>query len=145
MHVNYVHQFDKDIWFSVLVPLSNRTKEEWYRALYVLMIHYNKAVFSIKCIECDGGFKSIMDEVSDDMVIEMNCVNPEDHVSEAERNNRMIKEMFQISYYRFPYKNIPIIVIVNLAMNVAQILNLFPAKVVVLDQYIPHMIISHMN
>ena len=40
------------------------------------MIHYNKSVFSVKRIECDGEFKSVMHEVSDDMGIEMNYENP---------------------------------------------------------------------
>ena len=59
-----------------------------------------------------------MDEVSNDMGIEMNYSNPDDHVPEAERNNRVIKESFQIVYYRFPYKNIPRIMIHHLATNV---------------------------
>ena len=39
------------------------------------MRHYNKAGFSVKHIECDGEFKSIMDEVSNGMGIEMNNEN----------------------------------------------------------------------
>ena len=37
--------------------------------LGVVMIYYNKGVFSVKLIEVYGGFKSIMDEVSDEMEI----------------------------------------------------------------------------
>ena len=55
---------DKDIRFCELVSLSNGTKEGCYRALDVVMRPYNKAVFSVKRIECDGKFKSIIDEVS---------------------------------------------------------------------------------
>ena len=46
----------KYIQFCGLVPLANRTKEECYRALDVVIKHYNKAGFSVKCIECDGEF-----------------------------------------------------------------------------------------
>ena len=38
-------------------------------AIYVVMRHYNKVGFSVKRIECDDEFKSIMDEVSNDMVL----------------------------------------------------------------------------
>ena len=51
---------EKGVWFQGFVPLANRTKEECYRALDVVMRHYNKSVFSVKRIECDGDFKSIV-------------------------------------------------------------------------------------
>ena len=98
MHVHYVCQssgffttIDKDIWFQGLVPLSNRIKEDCYRSLGVVMKHYNKAGYSVKLIECDGKFKSIMDEVSNEIEIEVNYVKPDDHVPEADRNDRVIK------------------------------------------------------
>ena len=64
-----VTKIEKYIRFQVLVPLDNRTKEECYRYLYAVTRHYNKAVFTVKIIECDGEFKYIMDEVSDEMGI----------------------------------------------------------------------------
>ena len=85
---------EKGVWFQGLVPLANRTKEECYRDLGLVIINYKKTVFVVKCIECDGKFKTIMDEVSNDMGIEMNDSNKYDHVPEAERNNRVIKERF---------------------------------------------------
>ena len=36
-------------------------------------------------------FKSVMDKVSDETVIEANNENPRDHVPEADRNNIVIK------------------------------------------------------
>ena len=41
------------------------------------MKHYNKEGFSVKCIEFDCEFKSIMNEVSDEMGIEINYENPD--------------------------------------------------------------------
>ena len=37
-----------------------------------------------------------MDELSDDMGIEMNYENPDNHVTKAEINNRVIRERFLI-------------------------------------------------
>ena len=54
-----------------------------YRDLYIVIIHYNKSGFSVKHIECDREFKSIMNEVSDEMGIETNDENPDDQVTEA--------------------------------------------------------------
>ena len=75
MYIMFINQqalftkIDKDIWFYELVPLENIIKEYCYVALDVVMRHYNKAVSAIKVIECDDEFKSITDEVRDDMVI----------------------------------------------------------------------------
>ena len=60
--------------------------------LYVVMIHCNKSGFSVKRIECDGKFKSIMDKVSDDMGIGMSYANLDNHIPEAE--SAVIKERF---------------------------------------------------
>ena len=89
----------------------------------VVMRHYNKAGFYFKCIECDDEFKSVMHEVCDEMGIETNYTNSDDQVTEAKSNNRVIKDMFQIAYYQFTYKNIPRIMIRHLATNATQNLN----------------------
>ena len=60
---------EKDIQFSGLFPLANRTKEDYYRASDAVMRYYKKSGFSIKWIECDGNLKSIMYEVRNDMGI----------------------------------------------------------------------------
>ena len=86
-----------------------------------------------------------MDEVRDDIGIEMYYENPDNHVPESERNNRVIKERFRISYYRLPYKKIPRIMICHLSMNATQNLNMFTAKVGVSAHYSPHIILSQSN
>ena len=63
-------------------------------AFGVVIRHYKRVGFYVKNIECDGEFKSIMDEVRDEMGIEMNDANPYDHVLDTESNNRVIKERF---------------------------------------------------
>ena len=74
---------NKYIRFLGLHPFGNRTKEYCYRALDVVMRHYNKAVFSVKHIECDGKLKASIDEVCDEMGIEMNDENPGEYVTES--------------------------------------------------------------
>ena len=86
-----------------------------------------------------------MDKVCNDMGIEMNYKNPDNHVPEADINNRVIKERFRVAYYLLLYKKILIIIIRHLEMNVIRNLNLFLAKSVVSDHYIPHMIMSQRN
>jgi hypothetical protein len=58
----------------------------------------------------------------------MNFTNALDHVPEAERNNRTIKEQVWAAYHRLPYKALPRQLIRYLVTTQASQLNLFPAK-----------------
>ena len=57
-----------------------------------------------------------MDEVADNLDISMNYANPDDHVTNIERNNQVVKKRSRIAYYRIPYKKIPRLIIRHLAM-----------------------------
>ena len=78
---------DRTIKFRSLVPIDSKKREEYFRALDVIFRKYNAVGFAIKCILCDGEYKSMMDEVKDDLDVDMNYANPQDHVPEAEHNN----------------------------------------------------------
>ena len=58
-------------------------------------------------VRSDREYVGMMEQVSDDLEIDINATNTDDHVPEAERNNRTIKERERITYYRLPYKAIP--------------------------------------
>ena len=53
---------------------------------------HNGSGFHVKTIKCDGAFKSLMDEVKDDMDVNVNHANRDDHEQMAERNNGMIED-----------------------------------------------------
>jgi hypothetical protein len=53
---------------------------------------YNSPGFHIKPIHCNGEFRAMMDKVKDSLGVCMSFTNALDHVPEAERNNRTIKE-----------------------------------------------------
>jgi hypothetical protein len=72
----------------------------------------------------------------------MNFTNALDHVPEAERNNRTIKERVQAAYHRLPYKALPRQVIRYLVQTQASQLNLFPAKGGISPYYSPRTILG---
>ena len=84
----------------------------------------------------------MMDEVSDGLDIEMNYTNAGNHVPEAERNNRTIKEHIRAVFHRLPYKKIPKLVLRHLVMECTSKLNLFPVKGGVSPYYSPRAIMS---
>jgi hypothetical protein len=68
-------------------------------------------------------------DVKNDLDMDMNFINAQDHVPEAERNNQKIKERIRAAYHRLLYKAIPRTMICYLAMIQANQLNLFPVNV----------------
>jgi hypothetical protein len=87
----------------------------------------------------------MMEQVEDDLDVKMNFTNAQDHVPEAQRNNRTIKERIRAAYHRLPYKAISQIMINYLAMIQANQLNLFPVKGGVSKYYSPRMILNQTN
>ena len=67
-----------------MVPLEYRTAE---RGLDNVLSHYNRSGFFTKKNNFDGEFKSIMDEVADNLDKSMNYENPDDRVPDIDRNN----------------------------------------------------------
>jgi hypothetical protein len=145
MFVNGIPMFtgiDRSIRHRALVPIENRTSAELYKALDVVFRHYNKAGFQITCIHCDQEFRPLMDKVADELDVEMNYTTTDEHVPEAERNNRTIKERIRATYHNLPYKVLPRVMLRYLAMVSTEQLNLFPAKGGVSAYLSPHVILS---
>ena len=127
------------------MPLQTRTHDDIYKALDDVLRYYNKAGFYIKTIYCDGEFKGLMDQVSDELNIQMNYTNAQEHVPQAERNNRTIKERVRSAYHRLPFRKLPKTMVKYLAMVQVNHLNLFPAKGGVSKYYSPRMILTKRN
>ena len=128
MYVNgmaFLSSIDRTIRYRAVIYIPKRKKVELYNAIDKVLRLYNGAGFNIETIYIDGEFKEIMDEVKDEMNIDMNYTNAQDHVPEAERNNRTIKERVRSQYHRLPYKNIPKVMIKKLVMESARKLFFF--------------------
>jgi hypothetical protein len=90
---------------------------------------YNKGGFTITSVHCDQEFKHIMDKISDDLNVEMNYTTTGEHVPEAERNNRTLKErMHSTVHHRLPFNAMPKEMLGALVVLACQQLNFFPAK-----------------
>ena len=146
--IMYVHgipmltAIDKSIRHRALVPMDNRESKELFESIDVILRYYNKAGYKIKSIHCDQEFRPIMDRVSDDLDIEMNYATTDEHVPEAERNNRTIKERIRATFHNMPFKRIPKVMIKELSMRVTHLLNIFPAKGGISSYYSPYTILS---
>ena len=99
----------------------------------------------MKRIHCNGGFKSIIDEIADNFDISMNYANPDYHIPYIERNKRVVQERFRIDYYRLSYNIIKMLMIRHLLMISTTKLNIFAAKGGISAYCYPHMILNKIN
>jgi hypothetical protein len=93
MYVNecgFMTAIKRTIRFGSAIPIENRTHEEYYCVLDMVLRLYSSAGFQVKTIHCNGEFRAMMEKVKDDLGVRMNFMNALDHVPEAERNNRTI-------------------------------------------------------
>jgi hypothetical protein len=69
----------------------------------------------------------------------------QEHVSEAEHNNQVIKERVHATYHCLPYKSLTTLMIKMLVTESTKKLNFFPSKNVVSNFYSPCMIMQQRN
>ena len=86
-----------------------------------------------------------MDPIRDVLELDINYANPQDHVPEAERNNRTIKERIRASYHRLPYHTLTKAMVKVLVSESAKKLNFFPARHGISNYYSPRMILHRQN
>jgi hypothetical protein len=121
--------------------IPNQTPEAYRSVLQNVLRVYDKAGLKVKTILWDNEFRPLTKRLLDEFGIHVNYSNPQEHVPEAERNNRVIKERFRAAYHRLPYTKIPKIMIKMLTMECAKKLNFFPPKGGVSPFYSPRMIL----
>ena len=146
--IMYVHSYlvfasiDKSIKYRVTVPMKNRTSKELFRAIDVVLRQYNDAGFTVTKIYCDREFQYLMEKVKDDLGVTMDYTAHGNHVPEAERNIRTLKERIRAIYHTVPFKDMPPQLWEFAALVAAFQLNIVPAKGGVSPYYSPHMIIT---
>ncbi len=64
----------------------------------MILHQYNNEGYKIEKIHCDKEFKSIMDEVSDNLNVDMTYASTNDHVPDIERSNRTVEERYRIDF-----------------------------------------------
>jgi hypothetical protein len=133
---------DQTIGFRSALPIKNRTHEEFYHVLDMVLQLYNSTGLHSKTRHCNREFRAMMDKVKDNLGVCMNFTSALDHVPEAERNNRTIKERVWAAYHRLLYIALLRQLIQYLVQTQASQLNLFPTKGVISPYYSPGTILG---
>jgi len=136
-----------NIYYRTANYLQTNNAENHERAINEVLAVYRQGGFQVSTIRCDNEFHAVMDPLAAQQTppIAMNYANPQEHVPEAERNNRTIRERVRAAYHRLPYTHLPRIMVKYLVMEATRKLNLFPARHGVSKYYSPRMILHQQN
>jgi hypothetical protein len=143
--VPFLTTISKNIHNRTAQYVKGQTSDVYRTCLSQVLRIYKMGGFRVEHAQCDNEFRPLMDTLANDFGVKMNYVNPQEHVPEAERNNRTIKECICASYHRIPFKCLPRLMIKVLVADSAQKLNFFLAKDGISEYYSPRMILHQRN
>ena len=136
----FLASISKRIMYRTATWTPTRQLEDYRRILVALLHFYRSAGFKVKRVYCDREYKPLVDSIKDEYRLEPHYANAQEHVPEAERNIRTIKERFRAAFQRLPYKALPRLLIEALVTECARTLNYFPPKGGCSKFYSPRMI-----
>ena len=100
----------------------------------------------ILIIHADNEFRAVKKLTKDeDVEIEYNFCNPDEHVPDIERENRTLEERFRTEYHRLSFNNLPVQMIRALILPCTFNRKLFVQKEGCSAYYLPHMILQQKN
>eukprot|EP00978_Attheya_sp_CCMP212_P001666 scaffold3444_cov50-Attheya_sp.AAC.2 len=95
--LKFLATISKNLFYRTAHYVEGKKPEFYMAAIDSLVIVYTQGGFQIKKILCDNKFRVLMDPLAFKHHITMNYANPQEHVPEAERNIRVIKERVRVT------------------------------------------------
>lgn len=144
MHVNtliFLTTIALNIYYRSAQHINATSTTEFLGAFEDLLAIYYRSGFKVTEIRADEAFRPLMTPMALKHRITMNLSNPQEHVPEAERNNRTIQERVRACYHYLPYYHLCKTLVKMIVMESAKKLNFFPARHGVSKYYSPRMII----
>jgi hypothetical protein len=129
MFVNRIPFFmtiSRHIKFSTVEMIENQQNTTIIKAIKQVKAIYMQRGFTISTILLDGQFESIRGELAE-LQITLNTVSNDEHVPEAERHIRTIKERARCVYNTLPFRRLPKRIVIELIYYSNFWLNSFPA------------------
>ncbi|KAL7563158.1 hypothetical protein ACA910_014437 [Epithemia clementina (nom. ined.)] len=100
---------------------------------------YRSRGFNVVDIHADMEFERMRHDI---LPIILNTTAADDHVGDAERSIRTIKERTRATIHGLPYRRVPKLFIKELVEHSVKALNIFPALNGISDTFSPHAIVS---
>ena len=143
--MSFLTTISNNLYYRTAQWIPDRTPDTYSLRIKEVMQIYHAAGFTVSAIRCDNEFRPLLSRFCAEFTTLFNYSNPQEHVPEAERNNRVIKERIRATYHRLPFKQLTKTMIQELVSQSAAKLNYFPAKHGVSKYYSPRMILHQVN
>jgi hypothetical protein len=129
----------RNIKFTTSEYVPRRTKPILIKLLKKFLNIYHKRGFKVITTLMDNEFAPLKDDLPE---INLNSTAADEHVSEIERQTRVIKERSRAIRSTLPFKRLPASIIIELVNFVTLWLNAFPSSSGVSDTFIPRTIMT---
>ena len=116
----FLTSITRKLFYRTAQFIPSRQAKHLYAALDDVFRIYNHNGFTIDKIYADREFKSIMNQVKDELQVIMQYSPSAAHVPEIERCHRVFKERIRSAFHRLPFKALPIPVMKMLVMETAR-------------------------
>lgn len=131
----------RNIKFTTIQALPNRTHDSLMIALKAILGIYNKAGFHIQTVLADGEFEHLRPACVD-AGIHLNTTSANEHVIDIERQIRVLKERARAIWTSLPFRSWPKRMIYELMAFVVFWLNSFPNRNGISKTLSPRMILT---
>ena len=105
--LTFLATISENIKYCTIKHVPNKKLDTYRSVIDRVLQLYNTGGFYIKKICCNNEYKEMMEPIKDDLDIDMDYVPAQEHVKQAERNNRTMKERIRAAYHRLLYKQLP--------------------------------------
>ena len=129
------------LYYRTAHYMKNTKMITYEEAIKELMQIYHQGGFRVTEMRLDNEFKPLTKSIGEKFNINMQHCNAQDHVPEAERNNRTIKERVRVNFYQLPFKCLPQVLVIILVTEATKKLNYVPARHGISKYYSPRMIV----
>lgn len=143
--LSFLTTVSRNLQYRTAQYVKHQTVQVYRELLGQVFRVYNTGGFQVKTIRCDNEFRPLFEPLADEFDVVMNFANAQEHVPEAERNNRIIKERVRATYHRLPYRHLTKTMVKIMVSESAKKLNFFPSKNGVSEFYSPRMMLHQRN
>ena len=107
--LKFLSTISRNVYYRTAHYMPTREAKNYRTNITDVSGVYRRGGFKVTDILCDNEFHASMDPIaaSQNPPITMHYAAAQEHVPEAERNNRVIKEQFRAVYHRLPYTHLP--------------------------------------
>ena len=110
MYVNkmpFLTTISRNIKFRTSGWVPDKTAESYQEQLAKVLHLYKSAGFPVTIINSDNEFRPVLEPMKTEFGFQPNYASAQEHVPEAKRNHRVIKERVCACFHNAPFKSLP--------------------------------------